>query len=308
METKKVLITGSGGFVCGNLVRKVFKDKVPWSISSIDRIRDSNVYNIYTNKDHSFYPVDINDRHILNCIFQTEKPDMVIHGAANMFGDDLIKTNVEGTQNVIDACLKWEVNRLVYLSSDKVNAYCHPSLGSPVLEIAPLNPRSLYAVSKTAAELLITVAHEKQGLQYQIIRPSNAYGPWQAKNSFIPKIIKGIIEKTPVQIFDQGNSLRDWIHVSDLCSAIIQIANNGAVNSIYNVSANQEYSNIEVFQHVCNAFGTGYDLIEFVKRNDDTRYANNSNKLRDLGWNAEYKFKEGIAKTATWYSNNKWFI
>jgi dTDP-glucose 4,6-dehydratase len=318
MKRKNVLVTGSGGFIPSNLIRQVFYTKQPWTISSIDRVRESHlIHNIYINQDHDFNIADIRDAHILNVIFAKAKPEIVIHAAAESFVDNsindaspFITSNVLGTQNVIDACLKNGVKKLVYMSTDEVCGHLTDENAEPWKEEAPLQPRNPYAASKAAGEMLVRAAHETHGLTYQITRSCNNYGPWQDPEKFIPKIIKNVLAGEKVPVYGQGAQIRDWIHVFDKCGAIFDIINKGEDNQTYNISANQEFSNLEVFQLVCNTLGKGHDLIEFVedRPGHDYRYSVDSTKLRSLGWKPDFRFKEGLVQACQWYVNNQFFF
>lgn len=315
---KKILCTGSGGFIFGNFSRQAFYTNQNYSIASIDRIRDSNnIWNVYVNSDHKFYIADIRDAHVLSAIFQVEKPDIVIHGAAETSveasvknAEPFITSNVLGTQNVIDMCLRWNVKKLIYISTDQVYGPLSSESDPSFTEASPINPKNPYAASKAAGELLVQAAHHTHGLVYNITRSCNCYGPWQHPSKLIPKIINSVIKQQPMPVYGQGAQIRDWLHVFDKCSAIFSIINNGVDNQIYNISANQELSNIEVFQRVCNTLEKGHELISFTNDNPyhDFRYSLDSSKLKDIGWNIEYKFKEGIVPTCQWYINNQFFF
>lgn len=314
----KILITGTGGFIFGNFIRYAIHNKLPYSFVSVDKVKKSSVlYNIYTNKNHKFYIGDISDPHFMNVVFEVERPDIVINGAAESHVDTsigdanpFILSNVLGTQVVIDCCIRWEVGRLIQISTDEVMGHLEDDNAASLTEEAPLNPRNPYSASKGAGELLIKAAHETHGLNYQITRSCNNYGPRQDVEKLIPKIIKNIIEGQKIPVYGQGLQIRDWLHVDDKCSAIYTLLKDGALNETYNISANQELPNIEVVQRICNVFEKGHDLIEFVKDRPghDFRYSVNSNKLRELGWKPQYKFNDIIPSVIQWYMNNKWWF
>lgn len=318
MNKKKVLITGSCGFIFSNFIRKIIYDKHPYQIISIDKVNSNSLNSIYWNKDHTFYPGDITDQHILDVIFEFERPDIVIHGAAETFVDasltnpsSFVLPNVLGTQNIINCCLKHKVERLIYISTDEVYGHLTNESDASWKEDAPLNPRNPYSATKAAGELLVKAAHESHGLIYNITRSSNNYGPRQTPEKLIPKVIKCILNNTKIPVYGQGLQIRDWTYVGDNCEAILTILNSGEPNEIYNIAANQELPNIEVIQRLCNAMGRGHDLIEFVddRPGHDFRYSINTDKIRSLGWKPNYKFKNGIANTVEWYEINKnWFL
>ena len=323
MSIKKVLITGSTGFIFSNFVRKIIyesnrnREKYPYAIASVDKV-SGNPNMVYFNTSHSFHIADIRDPHVIDVIFQFERPDIVIHGAAETFvdsslsdPDSFITSNVLGTQVIVNACVKHKVERLIYISTDEVYGQLTSENDKPWTEDAPLNPRNPYSASKAAGELLVKAAHASYGLIYNITRSSNNYGPRQTPEKLIPKAIKCIEEGQKIPIYGQGLQIRDWTHVFDNCSAILTVLNQGQPNEIYNISANQEFPNIEVIQSICNAMEKGWNLIEFIsdpRQGHDFRYAVDSTKIRELGWKPGYKFKEGIVDTVEWYSKNKYFL
>lgn len=324
MTKQKILITGTCGFIFSNFVRKLIylsnkdHEKYPYTVVSIDKVNTNMANSIYWNKSHTFHIADITDSHIIDTIFQFEKPDIVIHGAAESAVDDslsnpnvFITSNVLGTQVIINACLKYDVQKMIYISSDEVYGQLENESDPSWTESSPLNPRNPYAASKAAGELLVKAAHESHGLIYNITRASNNYGPRQTPNKLIPKVIKCIINNEKIPVFGEGKQIRDWTHVFDNCSAIINILKNGNSNEIYNISANQEFSNIEVIQNICNVIGSGYNLIEHIedpRKSHDFRYSIDSSKTKSLGWKPQYRFKDGIVDTIKWFYDNKWYL
>jgi dTDP-glucose 4,6-dehydratase len=194
---KKILCTGSGGFIFSNFVRYTLKNSSDYSIVSIDRCDDKNILNtIYSNKGHEFYIGDISDSHFVNIIFEIEKPDYVIHGAAKSFVDDSISgakdfvtSNVLGTQVIIDACLKYDVKKMLYISTDEVYGQLKSEDDVSWDESCDINPRNPYSATKASGELLVRTAGETHGLNYNITRSCNNYGPRQPRRNLIPVII-----------------------------------------------------------------------------------------------------------------------
>lgn len=310
---KKILITGSCSLVISSLIRKIIFEKQPYLIASLDRVSDNSVNPIYWNKSHSFHIADIRDKHILDFIFKLEQPDIVIHGAALTSVDDCNKnpkecfeSNIIGTQNVIESCKKYNVKKIIYLSSDQVYGSLNRDDGSSFKEIDALNPQNNYSISKVTSELLI----KNSGIDYNILRMSDNYGPRQTTEKLIPKTIKAIHNKTNIEVYNQGMEIRDWTHVFDTCSAISMIMEKNISNEVYNISANQEMPNIVVVQKICNLMEAGHNLISYVKtnRNYEYRYSTDSSKLRELGWSPKFKFKHGISETVNWYTSNSWSI
>lgn len=317
-DRKKILVTGSCGFIFSNFVRKAVYDKQPYQLISLDRVSLNTINSMYWNKNHTFHVADIRDQHVIDTIFKFEKPDVVIHGAAESFVDSslldpnsFVTSNVLGTQVIINACVKHKIDKLIYISTDEVYGQLTDESSESWKEDAPLNPRNPYSATKAAGELLVKAAHESFGLKYNITRSSNNYGPRQFPEKLLPKTIKCILENKPIPIYGQGQQIRDWTHVYDNCSALFSIINSGKDNETYNISANQEFTNIEVIQEVCNVMGKGHDLISFVedpRKSHDFRYSVDTTKLKNLGWKATTKFKDGIVDTVQWYLSNQWFI
>jgi dTDP-glucose 4,6-dehydratase len=316
---KKILVTGSGGFIFSNFVRKVLKDSTDYSIVGIDKVTASSILNtIYSNKGHTFYIGDVADSHFINVIFELEKPDIVVHAAAESFVDHSIKepqkfivTNVLGTQVMVDAAIKWGVERFLYTSTDEIYGQLNSDDAPPWAEDANINPRNPYSASKAAGELVVKAAHETYGLPYNIIRSCNNYGPRQPRRNLIPVIISHILEDLEVPIYGQGMQIRDWIHVQDNCEAIMQILKTAPLNETYNISAKQEFTNIEIFHEICKIMGKGYELLKFVedRKGHDFRYSITNDKIRQLGWEPKFTLKNGgLQHTISWYINNQWFL
>lgn len=315
--SRKILISGSCGFILGNYVRKAIYEQRGDAFASVDRVTANNLNSMYWNRNHTFYPADIRDNHVMDIIFQRTQPDIVIHGAAETFVDtsiadpnSFITSNVLGTQVMINCCVKHHVKKLVYLSSDEIYGQLTDEAAPAWTEEAPLNPRNPYAASKAAGELLVKAAHATYGLIYNITRSSNNYGPRQLPEKLIPKAIKCILTGQKIPIYGEGKQMRDWTYVDDNCAAISTIVDKGEPNQVYNISAHQEFTNLEVIQRVCNAMGKGHQLMDFIKDprpGHDFRYAVDTAKLESLGWKPTYSFKDGIALTTDWFILNKWF-
>jgi dTDP-glucose 4,6-dehydratase len=296
--------------------QNLLKDRA-YTFASVDRVNFPN-YPLYINKNHSFYPADIRDDHVMDIIFKYEQPDIVIHGAAETFVDNSLKdpnsfvsSNVLGTQVIINCCLKHKVQKLIYISTDEVYGQLTSDSEPPWTEESPLNPRNPYSATKAAGELLVKAANTTHGLIYNITRSSNCYGPRQQPEKLIPKAIKCVLGGDKMPLYGQGQQMRDWTHVVDNCSAIMAVMDKGAPNEVYNISATQEFTNLETLHEVCNALGRGHDLIEFIKDprgGHDFRYALDTTKIRNLGWSPTYKFKEGIKDTVQWFTNNQYFL
>jgi len=323
---KKILLTGSGGFIICNFIRQAIFNKLDYSFVSIDKIKwKKTLDNIYTNKNHKFYIGDITNEHLIDIIFEVEKPDIVIHGAdESEYTDDFVMNNIHATQVLLQACNKWKIERFIYLSTDKVYGSHQNDQEQLWTELATINPIDTYGASKASAELLIKASN----INYNILRLCSNYGPRQNVGKLIPIIIKKLAvneqfkgdaddydffdEDNVVRLFNKGRNLRDWVYVQDTCSAIALILEKGNANDIYNISAGHEFSDTEIFQRVCNALNTGHNQVKLIdssyKEKNYFRRASNSDKLRSLGWSPEYKFKDGLAAAVQWNLDNKWHL
>lgn len=319
MNKKKILITGAVGFIPSNFIRKAIYEQFPYEIVGLDKITDPNALNnIYMHKDHTFYMADISDQHIVNNIFEYEKPDVVLHMAASSHVDksltnpnEFITNNVLGTQVVINAAVKYKVSKLIYTSTDEVYGSLLTEKDVSWTEDSYINPKNPYSASKMSGEHIIKAAHNSFELNYVITRSCNNFGPRQSVDKLIPKIIKSICSNEKIPIFGSGSNMREWIYVADNCSAIMKIIDSNIVNEIYNISANYECSNLEIVQLICNIIGKGWDNIEFIKdrAGHDFRYAINSDKIKtQLNWEPIYKFKQALSDTVQWYLKNQFWL
>lgn len=305
---QKLLITGSCGFIYGNFIRQNINNP-QYQLVGIDKA-NNGISTIIQDNNYKFYLADIVDQHVIDKIFQLEKPDIVLHTAAETHVDcsiinpnSFISSNVLGTQVIVNACVKYQVNKLIYISTDEVYGQLSNEQDQGWNEECSLNPRNPYSASKAAGELIVKAAHETFGLNYNITRASNNYGPYQTYDKLIPKVIQNIMQNKAIPIYGQGLQIRDWTHVFDNCSAVLAILDKGKPNEAYNISANQELPNIEVIKKICDVMDVGYELMTFVdeRPGHDFRYSINTNKVRALGWNPEFDFEKGIVQTVKWY-------
>lgn len=318
-EKTRLMLSGSAGFIGSNFVRKVIYDKQPYEIFSVDKVANSSMLNnIYQHKLHEFYIADICDRHVMDKIFEYVKPDVVVHMAAEASVDKsindpdiFIRTNVSGTQNLVNLALKYQVSKFVYCSTDEVYGALNSAEDAPWSEDAPLNPKNPYSASKAAGELVVRAAANTHALPFIITRSCNNYGKRQTPDKLIPRSIKCLLEDKPIPVYGKGAQIRDWLHVDDNCNAILRILKYGKVGETYNISGNQELTNLEVVSEICNLMGKDKSYINFIqdpRPGHDFRYGVNSQKLSDLGWRPIYKFKDGLARTVEWFIDNRFFL
>lgn len=308
---KKVLVTGSCGFIFSNFVR-LFRNHPSYIFIGVDKlIEEHNVRNV--NSEFPLYVGDIVDEHFMSRVFEIESPDIVIHGAAESFVDNSIRkalpfihSNVLGTQIIVDMCMKYNIEKLMYISTDEVYGQLTSVDHKSWTEETPINPRNPYSASKAAGELIVKAANQTHGLNYIITRCSNNFGPRQPPRNLVPKIITSILTNNNIPIHGSGKQIREWIYVNDHCEAIAFLMNNGKTNEIYNIGSGNEYTNIEMAHNLCDIIGCGKNLISHVsdRPGHDFRYSVDCSKIRELGWQTKYSFEHGLKHCVEWYIND----
>lgn len=313
---KTVLVTGSAGFIFSNFMRKVMiENSNEYNFVSVDKvIAQYNYPNVIANQDHPFYMGDIADETFMNNVFSMHRPDIVIHGAAESFVDDSIRSagpfihsNVVGTQVMVDLSLKYNVEKFIYISTDEVYGQLQENEPSWT-EVTPINPRNPYSASKASGELIVKAANQTHGLDYIITRCCNNFGPKQPPRNLVPKVITCSLRKKAIPIHGSGKQFREWIYVEDHCSAIITLMNSGVKNEIYNIGTGFEKSNLEIVSNICSLLEV-QDRIDFIKDRPghDFRYSVDTTKIRKLGWKPKYSFESGMNKCIDWYLTNREF-
>lgn len=313
----RILVTGGAGFIGSNyLLMMVNKYPGDYFINVDSLTYAGNLKNLIPMKDrlnYIFHKVDICDSAALEAIFRKEKPDAIIHFAAESHVDRSIEnplifaeTNVLGTINLINYARRYGVSRYVQVSTDEV----YGSLGREGLftENTPLLPNSPYSASKASADCFVRAAAETYGLNASITRCSNNYGPYQFPEKLIPLMIWRALENKPLPVYGDGLNIRDWLYVDDHCQAIDTVLRRGQAGEVYNVGGNNERTNLEIVKEVLRILNKSDSLIQFVtdRPGHDRRYAIDSSKIkRQLNWVPNTNFKDGIRKTVQWYLNNE---
>ncbi len=272
----------------------------------LDAFDKRSLNNIYNNKIiENNYLADISDQCTVDNIFDIEKPEIIIHAAGRFDGDtqECVKSNILGTQVLVDTCLKHQIKKIIYLSSDKVYKASN-SPDSKLLETSPVDGENIHQISQIAAENII----RSSGINYNILRLCNIYGPRQNGSSFIPSIIKSVKNENELTFNFNGLDLMDWMHVFDLSSLLINILQNGKDCEIYNISSGQECSPLEVTQFLCNILGKGHNLFNYTHSKNILNYSLNYNKISDLNWKPMFKLKKGLEDTVDWFQANQWFL
>jgi dTDP-glucose 4,6-dehydratase len=310
---KTVLVTGSAGFIFSNFIRKVFDERLPYKFVSVDKvIAHYNLKNIFRHTGHSFYMGDIADESFMDNVFSLEKPEIVVHGAAESFVDDSIKSaqpfvhsNILGTQVMIDLSLKYGAERFIHVSTDEV--YGQLQIGEKSwTETSPIKPRNPYSASKACGEQLVYAANQTHGLRYNITRCCNNYGPRQPPRNLVPRIITSILTNQPIPIHGQGKQIREWIYVKDHCSAILKIMDSAPIGEIYNVGSGIELTNLEMVNKIGRILKMENPMVSFIKdrTGHDFRYSVDCSKIKELGWKPLFDFDRGLFECVNWYLEN----
>jgi dTDP-glucose 4,6-dehydratase len=317
----KVLVTGGAGFIGGNFTRYMLEKYSNYEIYNLDALTYASDLTKFdklaNNPNYHFIRENIANREAIDALFKQEQFDFVVHFAAESHVDRSIKdpdifihTNVLGTQVLLDKAKQYHVKRFIHISTDEV--YGELELDSPALftEDTPLQPNSPYSASKASSDLLARSYFQTYCLPIITTRCSNNYGPYQYPEKLIPQTIARILKNKRVPVYGTGENVRDWLHVYDHCSAIDLILHKGKIGEVYNVGGNNEKTNIEVVSKIIELLGVSDDLIEFVddRLGHDKRYAIDSTKLQQLGWQPYYSFDIGLKQTIDWYKKNEDFL
>ena len=312
----KFLITGGAGFIGSNYLHYVVKKYNEDYFITLDSLTYAGNYNniklLEKRKNFKFIKGDITDTKHVNEIFKKENIDIVINFAAESHVDNSIenpsiflKTNILGTQILMDACIRYGVERFHQISTDEVYGDLPiDRVDLRFTEDSILNPSSPYSVSKASADLLVNAYNRTYGLKTTISRCSNNYGRYQHVEKLIPKVISKALKNEKIPIYGTGENVRDWIHVLDHNIAVDKIVRKGVAGKIYNIGANCEISNIDLVKIILKLLNKSTNLITFVenRKGHDLRYAIDSAKIiKEFNFKPSINFEEGIKDTIIWY-------
>lgn len=309
---KTILITGTLGFIFSNFIRQV-ADNSEYRFVGIDKaVQEYNIDNSFSHPNYTFYLADIADHHMMDRIFKIERPDIVIAGAAESHVDNSITdilpflhTNVIGTQILVNMALKYNVEKFIQISTDEVLGQKLQLNDKPWTEESPLLPRNPYACTKASSELIINASHNTHGLQYMITRSCNVFGPRQKKNNLIPHIINSLLNNHPIHIHGNGLNFRQYIFVDDKVNALMSIIKNGKINNIYNIGDNNYFTNLEMVNYIAKELNIKSNIKFIVDRKaHDFGYLVSNVKLKELGWQPNNTFAQGMKKCLNWYIAN----
>ena len=313
MIDNNILVTGGLGFIGSNFIINFLKKFPTKHVTNVDAcLIGSNKRNILNQKNYSFLKSNINNKRKIESVIK--KIDLIINFAAESHVDrsinnpkPFIDSNISGVYNILEAIRKYE-KKLIHISTDEVFGSLKKGSAN---EDYSLNPSSPYASSKACAELLIKSYYKTYGINVNITRCTNNYGPRQFTEKLIPKVIILAQQNKKIPIYGNGKNIRDWIYVLDHCDAIIKVINKGKSGESYNISGNNEINNNKIVKQILKIMCKSEKLIEYTKDRPghDFRYSLNSKKIeRELGWKPKYSFDKGLNETIQWYlDNQKWW-
>ncbi|MDD2523307.1 MAG: dTDP-glucose 4,6-dehydratase [Endomicrobiaceae bacterium] len=312
---KKILITGGAGFIGSNFVRYML-NKYDYKIVNLDLLtyagNISSLDDIKDNKNYTFIKGNICDSLLVDKIV-SDGVDIIVNFAAESHVDRsitnpdvFVKTNVLGTQNLLEIAKKYKIEKFFQISTDEV----YGSLGKTgyFTETTSLSPNSPYSASKAGADLLVLAYHHTFGLNVNITRCSNNYGPYQFPEKLIPLFITNAMDDKQVPLYGDGLNVRDWLFVEDHCSAIDKVLHTGKDGEIYNIGGNNEKTNKYITDTILNYLKKDKSLIRYVqdRLGHDRRYAIDATKInKELNWQPKHIFEDAIIKTIQWYLDNK---
>lgn len=315
----KILVTGGAGFIGANFVYLLLDEHPEDTIICLDALTYAG--NMATLDDamkqpnFQFIKGDIADREAVFSLFEKEHPDIVVNFAAESHVDRSIedpevflRTNIMGTQVLMDACRKYGISRFHQVSTDEV--YGDLPLDRPDLlftEETPIHTSSPYSASKAAADLIVLAYARTFKIPVSITRCSNNYGPYHFPEKLIPLMITRALADESLPVYGKGENVRDWLYVKDHCKAIDLVMRKGREGEVYNVGGHNERTNLEVVRTILRELGKPEDLIRYVtdRPGHDMRYAIDPKKItNELGWTPETGFDEGIKETVKWYLEN----
>ena len=311
----KLLVTGGAGFIGSNFIHYLLEKYPGYYIINYDKLTYAgnleNLVAIQESNNYKFVQGDILNKELLEYVVTTFEVDVIVNFAAESHVDrsitnssEFVITNVLGTQILLEVAKKHSL-RFIQISTDEVYGTLGPT--GYFTEDTPLSPNSPYSASKASSDFLVRSYHETFGLNINITRCSNNYGPYQFPEKLIPLMIINAIKGKPLPVYGDGQNIRDWLHVKDHCSAIDLVIHKGKSGEVYNIGGHNERTNIVIVEHILETLGLSKKLITFVpdRLGHDYRYAIDSSKIQsELGWKPIYSFEEGIKETISWYLKN----
>jgi dTDP-glucose 4,6-dehydratase len=311
----KILVTGGAGFIGSAFVRMAIAE-TDLGVVNLDKLTYAgnleNLKAVERSERYRFVHGDICDAALVDGLIAEEKPEAIVHFAAESHVDrsilspePVVRTNLNGTFTMLEAARKNKVRRFVHVSTDEV----YGSLEAPLeaTEGSPLNPSSPYSASKAGSDLLVRSYFVTFKMPVVITRASNNYGPYHFPEKLIPLMIINAFDDRPLPVYGDGQQVRDWLYVDDHCRGILAVLRKGREGEIYNIGGNRSLPNLDVVRKVLALTGQPESLIQYVtdRPGHDRRYALSSEKLmRETGWAPAMDFETGLERTIAWYREN----
>ena len=314
---KNILVTGGAGFIGSNFINYILNKRDDYFIVNLDKLTYAgNLENLRPSekkKNYRFVKGDIINHELVNYIFQKYDIKYIINFAAeshvdrSILGSEIFyRTNVIGTNVLLEVSRRYEVERFLQISTDEV--YGSLGLQGSFIETTPLSPNSPYSSSKVAADMMALAFYHTYGMPVLITRCSNNYGAYQFPEKLIPLMIINCLNDKELPVYGDGMNVRDWIYVIDHNKAVETVFENGKIGEVYNIGAENEMPNIKIVELILEHLNKSKNLIKFVKDRPghDRRYAIDAAKIKnELGWKPEFSFENAIKDTIDWYLNNK---
>ncbi len=322
MSSRSILVTGGAGFIGSNLIHLLAKERPDWRVVCMDALTYAgnleNLASLQGATNFEFVKGDICETEDVERAFEacgSAHPVSVMHLAAESHVDrsiqsglPFVKTNVLGTQVMLDVSRARKVERFLHVSTDEV----YGSLGAEgfFTETTPFDPSSPYSASKAGSDFLVQAAHRTHDFPVVITNCSNNYGPYQFPEKLIPLMIANAVEGKDLPVYGDGMNVRDWLYVQDHAEALLCVLEKGKVGETYNIGGNNEYPNIDIVKLILKTLDKPESLIKYVKDRPghDRRYAIDAEKIRaELGWQPRFRFEQALPLTVKWYlENTEW--
>jgi len=312
----EIFVTGGAGFIGSAFIRLLLEERPDCNITNFDALTYAgNLDNLagLESERYRFVCGNIADPEAVLAALASNT-EVIVNFAAESHvdrsiasADEFLKTNIIGTQVLLDAARARRVRRFVQVSTDEVMGSLPESEDAFFTEASPFAPNSPYAASKAAAEHLVRAAQHTFGLDTVVTRCGNNYGPRQFPEKFLPLLLANAMHGEAIPVYGDGLNVRDWIYVDDHCRAILLAMQKGPAGAVYNIGARNERRNLEVAKSVLDVLGKPHSLIRFVKDRPghDRRYAIDPQKVEaELGWRPAETWESGLKKTISWYQQN----
>jgi len=311
-----IVVTGGAGFIGSNFVRLVLAQRPDVCVVTLDLLTYAgnleNLEGVPADR-HTFVRGDITDPQAVREAVP-EEADALVNFAAETHVDRSIlgpvafaRTNVVGTQVLLDVAREKGVGRFLQISTDEVYGALKPE-DAAFTEAHPLRPSSPYAASKAGADLLVLAAHHTYGQNVVVTRCSNNYGPYQFPEKLVPLMLSNALEDKPLPVYGDGQQVRDWIYTDDHSRAVLAVLDGGRAGAVYNIGARSERKNLDVVRRLLEAVGKPESLIRFVedRPGHDRRYAMDPGRIEaELGWRPQVPFEDGLTRTVQWYREHE---